>query len=358
MIGIIDFIPIMIIIFIMWNAKVMKAPAGTVLDDCLSFGRTKQYRGLFAIIVVLHHLSQKTTTGFLFPCFADMGNLAVAFFFFLTGYGLQKQYILKGEEYRKGFLQKRISAVFIPYLLMTIVYWFVAWLFGSHYSLYDIVNRIITGEPIVTYSWYIICILVFYFVFWAMMLLCRKPNAIIALSIIWIGIYAVLCYKLGYDTWWYLSSHLLIAGIIYGTYETRITSVIRKHYGAFFFGTWTAFATLVIFYPMLLSVVTHQFALSCLYYCVESLLFVVGFLLLMHKVHIESRVLNKAGEISLEIYLSHGLFINLFHNLISVHHDFFMCICVCASTWVFSIVFHLLFKTLYRRINGVKTRSS
>ena len=357
MIGIIDIIPVMIIISILWNAKLHKASEGTVFDNCLSVGRTKQYRGLFAIVVVLHHLSQKTTTGILFPCFDDMGNLAVAVFFFLTGYGLQKQYIIKGKEYRKGFLQKRISIVLIPYLIMTLIYWFIAWLFGDKYSLYDVIHKMIIGKPIVTYSWYIISVLIFYFVFWIMMLLCKRPGTIIALSFLWIGVYVVLCYKLGYETWWYLSSHLLIVGIIYGLYEKRITSIIKEHFTVIFLCVWTCFAALVILYPRLASVSVHQFTLTCLYYFIGSVLFAAGFLLLTHKVHIDSPALKKAGEISLDIYLSHGLFINLFQNIFPVYNDFLWCICVVVSTLVFSYIFHSLIKLLYKRISMVKKRT-
>ena len=49
----------------------------------------KVFRGLFACSVFLHHVSQVTVGGNILRAFSNTGFLSVAFFFFLSGFGLQ-----------------------------------------------------------------------------------------------------------------------------------------------------------------------------------------------------------------------------------------------------------------------------
>ena len=104
----------------------MKPVCGTnrMNEEYLSLNTGKSLRGLFAIAIVLHHLSQEATRtgGYLFRHFAYTGYLYVAFFFFLSGYGLQKSYIAS-ENYKNGFLQKRLPKILLPYAIVALLYW-------------------------------------------------------------------------------------------------------------------------------------------------------------------------------------------------------------------------------------------
>lgn len=57
---------------------------------------TNSLRGFFAMIIILFHLSQQITSGMLFKVMGEMGYLAVAIFFCLSGYGLLTQFINTG----------------------------------------------------------------------------------------------------------------------------------------------------------------------------------------------------------------------------------------------------------------------
>ena len=71
----------------------MKPVCGTnrMNEEYLSLNTGKSLRGLFAIAIVLHHLSQEATRtgGYLFRHFAYTGYLYVAFFFFLQAHNKQ-----------------------------------------------------------------------------------------------------------------------------------------------------------------------------------------------------------------------------------------------------------------------------
>ena len=134
-------------------------------DEFMSVKNCNSYKGFFALIVIMHHISQRISNGFLPPDFTRVGYLAVAVFLFLSGYGLQKQNISK-PGYSNGFLLKRIPSILIPYIIMTVIYWLIYALLGDVRSLGTIWhNFIANGDPIVWFSWYVVCILYFYIAF-------------------------------------------------------------------------------------------------------------------------------------------------------------------------------------------------
>ena len=90
------------------------APKNKLREDSLSLDAMTSLKGLMAICVILHHISQKaafqqTKT---IPIFEHIGFLFVGVFFFCSGYGLYKSFSTK-ENYLKGFLKKRVLPIVI-----------------------------------------------------------------------------------------------------------------------------------------------------------------------------------------------------------------------------------------------------
>ena len=57
-------------------------------DNCNSF------RGLFALIIIIHHIAKSVSSGIILKPFTQVGYLIVAVFFFYSGYGLMKKHIV------------------------------------------------------------------------------------------------------------------------------------------------------------------------------------------------------------------------------------------------------------------------
>ena len=76
--------------------------------DYLSVEYTTNFRGIAAIGVILHHMSERINAGVFFSKLSMIGYLLVTLFFFLSGYGLLVQYQKKKDGYLKGFLKKRV----------------------------------------------------------------------------------------------------------------------------------------------------------------------------------------------------------------------------------------------------------
>lgn len=303
--------------------------------DYLSIETGNSFRGLFAIVVVFHHLSQRTSTGLLFRYFTEVGYLAVAVFFFFSGYGLQKSYITKGINYRKGFLFRRLPSVLAPYIIATALYWFQNFRRGVSYSTKDIITMAVTDHPIVSFSWFIINILAFYVAFWLLMFICRKHYLLMIFGAVLFNVcWVAYCIKMNLGIWWYRSSHLLVIGMFWAIYEEDILDEIKASYRVIVPITWSAFAVLFFFQEQILSLFP---ILNLQYSLITAVVFVMSVLLFSMKIQIGNKVLAFLCNISLEIYLLHGLFIS---GLTDKTSELLWCVSILAGTIISAYILH------------------
>ncbi|MCR5543451.1 MAG: acyltransferase family protein, partial [Eubacterium sp.] len=173
----------------------------------MSKARSKRILGLFAILIMMHHLGQKVSA-FWVPAsvrqhglepFVPIGFLLVSFFFFCSGYGLRKR-MKEDDDYFKGFLVRRLNRILMILVITNIIYLIVRHLYGTVYL------------PANPYSWYAYSIIVMYFGFF---LIYRKENKVSHfLMALWILAYSVICYILISGNWWYNTPPVFLLGII------------------------------------------------------------------------------------------------------------------------------------------------
>ena len=348
MIGMTDILPLLLLVLLLYGVKLPKPLRAFRTEDYLSMDTGRCQRGFFALVVVFHHLAQRTESGAIFHFFTNVGYLAVSVFFFLSGYGLQRSYISKGESYRKTFLRKRLSSILIPYVIITAFFWLVNCIDGRVYSLGDIFNAIIDGRPIASHSWYIINILIFYLFYWLFMAICREKYLLMILcGTVWYALYVFFCVKLSYGEWWYNTSFLPVIGMLWATYEPRILDFLKKTYIFVAPMTWAAFITLFVFK---LRITAQGIAASISMSLITGILFALSVVLLSLKVQIGNKALHFLGRISLDLYLSQGLFIELFRShVIYIENEMLWCVTVLGCTILFGWGLHwVLQRSLYR----------
>ena len=342
----------------LWKIKII-TPLNKFNDNYMSIKTCNSYRGFFALIVILHHISQRVTSGALAPDFTRIGYLAVSVFFFLSGYGLQKKN-LSCENYSRGFLLKRIPAILIPYIIMTFLYWLTYALLGDVRSFSVVMDNFIkNGDPIVWFSWYVVCILVFYFVFFALMKLFGKNRLGMVLGgIAYYIIYVILCRALSFGLWWYSTALLLIVGILLASYEEKILRFSKKYYLVIFWACWVLFFILKTFkwtiYWSIPSVWTELTLIILL-----STLFVSGVVLSSLKLRFGNNFLDFLGKTSFEIYMVQGLIMLLSkNNYFNIKNDFlwagFVVVGSILSAFLLNKLFLLILKQYTKII--VKTR--
>jgi peptidoglycan/LPS O-acetylase OafA/YrhL len=191
-----------------------------------------------------------------------------------------------------------------PYVLLTFLYRYL-WLWeGTEYSAADIFQRILAGDPVDLFSWYVWFILVFCLFFALAMKLTGKDETkmIIAGVFFWL-VWYVFCRLMHYGIWWYDTAHTAVLGMLWYRHEERILQWLRKYrLPAIIAGS----ILIVILSPLsLFSPFVWQLPL----YILSTSVFVS----VMNAVLLKHSPCNKAlrflGTVSYEMYLAHGLFV-------------------------------------------------
>ena len=302
-----DLLPVAMAGLGIYKARPVK-PISGIHEDYISLETGRSLRGVLAVSVILHHLARSTSGGTVFHAFSFVGFLCVAVFFFLSGYGLQKAH-MRSENYRKRFLLKRLPQVLLPYLVAIGLFYVLYGLCGEWYSFGKIVDGFVIGDPIVKYSWYVVCILVFYVVYWLLMVIFKRHFlGMVIGAVVWYAGYVIFCVKMGYGAYWYNACPLLIVGMLWAYKESAILAAVKKHYIL-----WCAGAALVFVAGILGKYKADALlplpGIKTVCEALAAIAFVVCVLLFLMKVKIGNKALAFLGDMSLELYLVQGLFI-------------------------------------------------
>ncbi len=336
-----NYLILLLFILFILGIKPVK-PIREFYEDHLSVKSCVPWRGFFAIVVIFHHLSQVVGGDSYFYWFIPMGCIAVSLFFFYSGYGLQTKY-QSDPTYGGHFLLHRLPPILIPYMVVTLFYWIGGNILGNYHSFMDALFRMISLQPIVSNSWYIICLLAFY-LFWGLaMRICQNHHHMmilggIAFVVLWIG----FCKYMELGQWWYNAVPAIVVGIIWASFGEKITAYVQKHY-------------LIIALPLFLFTVAFYFYLRnyCPEFinsnCVLTVLSPICVVVLSMKVRIGNRILQFIGNISFELYMVHGFFISAFRF---ISNDVLFSIAVISISIMTAYVLHRLDGILLKKLKG------
>lgn len=306
-------------------------------DDYLSLSNTNALRGIMAIGIVLHHLSEHVTTGKFFLFLNHMGYLLVAVFFFLSGYGLMVQFMKKGKAYLNTIWKKRVLFFTIILLLDTFLYVAFNLLYGKKCTVHGFFLSFVNGHPLAGSSWYLIAQIYFYIFFWCVFhwFECKW------LRMFCMAVLIVLCDTVflacGYPTFWVFSNFAFVLGMLWAQEKSRIDLALKRFYYAVLGGVAALFL-LFSFCPAFLSKSAY---LPCR--MISAPLFAAFVVLLFKKVRIVGRFWSTVNLVSLEIFLLHALVYQFFRsNVVHVHNDVVWTCLTLACTVLLAIPAHLL----------------
>ena len=312
-------------------------PRGEWNEEYTSREQTKILTGIMALGVVLHHMAQKTCASWLLPSnrvhgldfFINVGFPIVAVFLFCSGLGLYRSLHSK-QDYLKSFIRRRILPVAAAYYLSEIIYTFLRLLAGQQMDLLRILWYLSGLHMANTYSWYAVTILFFYLAFWTAFRFCRREG----LAVFWVFVFTVAYTVLGAvidhqndwwmrGEWWYNSIILFPLGLLFGKYEKQVTRFFRKGYWLWLL---LFFAGSVLLFRQSEYLIDHRWGyywegtrmkipyrlLSAGCQWMVCLVFVTFCFLLIMKVRFGNKALAWLGSVTLEFYLTHGIFVELF----------------------------------------------
>ena len=284
----------------------------------LSLDNTKILRGILAVAIVLHHISEHAHTGRFFPVMVHAGYLIVAVFFFLSGYGLLTSYHKKGRNYLKGFWKKRILYLFIIWFLVSLVYWLFNVVIGQmNIGINSFLLSFVNGHPIAKNSWYIFVQLLMYVLFWLVYIIPDDKlsgKGKVTMVFILLILLALLFSKVGYSSIWYMSNFAFVFGLFYAEKKPVFDKMLANHWWMCLLSTVAGFVVFSAL-PLLLEHFGMGFSfLRLLSRMVSSVAFVAVLVVLLFRIRLVGNLWGKIGLMSLEIYLLHGMVYSFFHS--------------------------------------------
>lgn len=351
--------------------------------DYMSLSQVKSIQGYAAVLIMLHHISQKLCDPSSVPekyikhglePFLFIGYLLVAIYFFCSGYGLYQSY-RKKEDYFKGYFFNR----YIPLLFVLVItsFAFVSAVAGAGMPFYIYGPMTVFGPSTVNpYAWYVYAIIICYFLFYIGFKKCKKESAAIAVVIIGIILYMLFCNYWMYGDWWYNTVLVFPAGIIYARNEAFLIEKIKMNYKKFLIIALVVLAACFIVSEYMADYLRNQSFL--LGYCVGQMIvvifrtvaalsFVLLVLLFSMKVQVKNKLLVFLGSHTLEFYLIHGYFVQIFAreflnaSEVSIHYIenpllyIIAVFCLtCAMAFILQLLLNLFIKwakkSLYSRL--------
>lgn len=317
---------------------------------------TDQLKGTGILLVILGHLWVHVSQQKIILTFS---NDAVALFLILSGYGLTISVEKEGMADIKTFITKRIRRVMLPYWAITVLFFFIDYIFLKRtYSLPDIILTF-SGVNINArlhhfdyVRWYVTFQLLWYFIFYYVNFRFERKEVLIVLfcvaAFIFIGNYYNRTVKLG----WY-QIFAFPTGCVLGVYREKIGSCfIEKPKKYFFISLFGLFC--VIAYKLgkifLQSLIPYIFIMLMS----EFSSIVLGFILIIMMAYIGNKyryfkILSFLGVISYEMFLLHGPFL-IKYNLFMGDGKFPL---VCFSFLIFllfvSMTAYIFSRYLFRR---------
>lgn len=328
--------PILIVIFL-WGAKWCKR--GEFNEEFMSIKQTKYLQGFFAIVIMLHHIGQKTCAPWLNPVFivpgldlfVPIGYYCVGIFLVCSGFGLYKSYMQK-ENYLNGFIKRRILPVILAFYSTGMIFLIVRALMGQKMNTQQILCYIIGVPQPNPNTWFVIALPIFYLAFYFAFKYIKNKDIALAVTGIAVFVYTFIGTTINHNDWfmcgewWYNSVHFFSLGLLFARFEEKIVNHVKKYYKIYLPLSFVLVFVLYALSTLCTGVFSYYgqygfrphsqvvwYRWICLFsQMLASCAFVFFMFMLTMKVKIGNKVLKFMGGITLEFYLIHGLFVDLF----------------------------------------------
>lgn len=269
---------------------------------------TNCLRGIFAILVVIHHLYQYSglfRDSYIGTILQSFGVLSVAVFFFLSGYGLM--FSSNKKNYINQFFCKRFLPLYCFYVFLIVLYSLWTLLLEKEIPLSGMIQSFLFGGTIVTNGWYLQATFVMYLLYLFVFKVFESPKIKILFFGVGIFIYCIVCALLNLGVNWYQTIPCVVLGMIYCYKKDCIDALLQKY-------AWKMLILFSVLFAIgfIFSAVNN---ITVLFDVLYSLFFVCAAVSLAYILCdtplIENRFTKLCGKYSLEIYVTHGLFLRL-----------------------------------------------
>lgn len=320
----------------------------------LSREQVSSLKGIFAIVVLIHHLYQSTdiiTNRYIGVFLQAAGFFAVSIFFFLSGYGLQISYSEKKQVYIKSFFKGKIIPFYSVIIILIAVYVPMRMLMGEILEPLNIIRSFFFGSTIISKGWYLQVQLFLYLLFFFIWRFVEDDARKMWTLFIIVAMHITLCVGCNVSITRYISMISFNLGIYISDKRDLISTKLENNkmynFSVFIniialgitFGLW-------IFSNGLISIFSQGMCL---------LFFNVVIILSVQKIKVVNLLTTYFGEYSFSIYIIQGLFLNLYRSsLVYVNNDYLFVCMVVLSTYLAALIIHPVIKFIYLVFNYKK----
>ncbi len=337
-------------------------------EDSHSVNAFLPIRGLCALGIIFVHCATQgagPVYAVVHSIFIAPGSVYVALFLAISGYALSKQYAQKKEGYLKGFLVKRYTSLFLPYIILTLLFlgiFFASDMFVSNLGFIEMVKamagRVLDvfreGYTIVPYSWYVKSIAILYLVFYLACLI-FKENRIGCYIVVVLSCFAyiLVCRVLNYMSYWYVSIFGFLAGMIWydlfekgGLKENKIVCLI------------TFIIMLAIYFVIEYVQLPYNQLLELGLREVQNFVIPFALFIFLCFFRYKSKILEYLGSRSYEIYLCHGIPRTILIGILDLEDNVLMLFIVLASSILLAEGLYRLDRWIIAKIKNKKDKNA
>ncbi|QVI33884.1 acyltransferase [Lacticaseibacillus chiayiensis] len=329
-------------------------PSQNLKDGHLGKSATNNLKGISIIFIILHHINQDLNgvNGTFFASRLTVaGRLGVAIFFFVSGYGIMRQYQIKGPNYLKNFLSHRLMPIVMLYLLaMILIFPIKHQLTGFTFSQAAI--SMTNGAPFVDDSWFVLSIIFFYLVFWLGMQISRGHSLpLFAILFLLTSLYTVYIWDKGMGEWLINAAFVFPTGVLFAFYEDRLVPLIRRFYLPIMLGTLTAFA---LFFTL------DEMHNQLRFRFFSEVFFALAVMVISYRVEFSSKLFLISSAWSLNLYLYHPFIASWLHTIpaISAHSVVYSILVILLSYLVAGVIAYVQINIKQLRAKQLASRSA
>ena len=277
-------------------------------DVFLSKYDSQVLKGVSAILIVLHHLSQRIGINIITLPYIEIGKYSVALFLFLAGFGVMSSY-LSNKNYLNGFLKKRILTIYVPFVISNIIFIVVDLIKGQDFEAIDIIKYALGIKLIDGVMWFIYSIVIFYLIFYISFRFTTIKKGTIIFSI-GAFIYLILGIVLNLGTTITNIAFSFAGGIFVAAYKENFIRFLNKKYVFKIIGIIAILGITRIISIISSNIFIREFILN-----ISTLSYAILLVSLSKRFKLTGNIIALLSGISFEIYLLHNKLITVIPNI-------------------------------------------
>ncbi|MDO4537238.1 MAG: acyltransferase [Coriobacteriales bacterium] len=350
-----------------------RLPKGEWNDKPLSLVQAKALQGFLALCIVFHHCAQRVffeRWGTTFsPCglevMALMGYCFVGYFFFCSGYGLY-QGCQNKKNYLDDFLRRRALPLILIYFICNTAYLVGRLAMGETFGFPRLVLLLFGLELANPNAWFVVMLPLMYLLFYISKRNCADDALVTrrlflgAGACILVGMVITMAnlgggrYGVFLGRWWYNTIILFPMGYLFGCKEVQAWLRMRESYRkqvacsvVLCLGCFLLSLLFMMVFPLV--------PLSMVFESLSTIGFTWGLLLFSLRRRTSGGFLSFYGGLTLELYLMHGFFVNLFYrpfydkgiDVLTISNPAIYILLVLACATVLALLFKRVTKAIF-----------